>query len=113
MASENKLLANKVQAPSAAVPFVIYTNSNTRDTLISATTVSNETSVDRKYKMFIVDSSGTADRALVAETTLKQGASAVVDKLIGQYIPAGGTLQGETDTATSIHFTVSGREFTT
>lgn len=113
MASENKLLANKVQAPSAATPFPVYTNNNTRDTLISAVTVSNETVIDRKYKMFIVDSGGTADRALVSETTLLKGVSAVVDKLIGQYIPAGGTLQAETDAATSIHFTVSGREFTT
>lgn len=111
MASENKLLANKVQTSANATPEIIYTNNNARETLITAFTAANETVATRKYKVYIVPSGGTADRALSAEVSMLANSSRTEDKVIGHYIPAGGTLRVETDLGVSIHFTVSGREF--
>jgi hypothetical protein len=113
MPSENKLLTNKFQNTAANTPEIVYTNGNTLDTMITAFTAVNETATARKYKVYIVDSGGAVNRAVVPQTTLSRGTGGVVDKIIGQMVPAGGTLQVETDSAASIHFTVSGREFTT
>jgi len=111
MATVNKQLVASQKASAADTPEVFYTSpSNASGTLITNFTASNDTVATRTYKAYIVSSGGSPTVPLVPTRAIVKDRSDVSPEMAGQLIPAGGTLQMESDTASSIVWTVSGRE---
>jgi hypothetical protein len=110
MAITNKLLVDNKQTTLAATPQSVYTSpSEQKGTLITNFTAANSTAVDRTYKAFIV-TSGLAVIPLIPTRTILKNDTDVPPEISGQFMPAGSQLFVETSAATSISFTVSGRE---
>jgi len=77
---------------------------------ITAVNVANDTQLERSYKAYIVLASDTASVALVPSRVVNRNTSDQPPELIGQIIPPGGTVQFESNFATSLAFTVSVRD---
>ncbi len=111
MATVNKQLVASQKAAAADTPQVFYTSpSNGLGTIITNFTSSNDTSATRTYKAYIVVSGGSATVPLVPKRAIVTDRTDISPEMAGQLIPAGGTLQMESDTSSSIQWTVSGRE---
>jgi len=111
MAITNKQLVDNKQTTLAGTPESVYTSpAEQKGTLITNFTAVNSTAVARTYKAFIVTSGGSAVLPLVPTTTILKDDSDVPPEISGQFMPAGSKLFVETSAATSISFTVSGRE---
>lgn len=112
MASDRQLV-NAQQSVLADTPEVYFTSPSTgTGTLITAVTASNGTAIDRNYKGYIVSSGDTATLPQVTTTVVSANKTDLPAGLIGQVIPADGTLEFESSAAESIAFTVSGRDLT-
>jgi hypothetical protein len=111
MAVTNTQLVDNQQTTLADTPESVYTSPATqKGTLITNFTAANTTAVDRKYKAFIVTSGGSAITPLVPSRTILKGETDTPPEVSGQFMPAAAQIFVETDAATSISFTVSGRE---
>lgn len=111
MTTVNLQLVASQDTTVADTPEVFYTSpSNGLGTVITNFTASNDTGNTRSYKAYIVASGGSATEALVPTRNIVTNRTDIPPEMAGQFIPAGGTLQMETSAATSIFFTVSGRE---
>ena len=112
MASDKQIVDTfQNAAPNTAE--IAYTSPSTgTGTLITAATVSNATTADRTYKAYIVSSASTATLPQVPQRTVVSKKTDIPPELSGQVIPPGGTLQFESNAASSISFTVSGRDLT-
>lgn len=111
MTTVNKQLVASQKASAADTPQEFYTSpSNGLGTIITNFTASNDTGVTRTYKAYIVPSGGSATVPIVPKRAIVTDRTDISPEMAGQLIPAGGTLQMESDTASSISWTVSGRE---
>jgi len=110
MAVTNTQLVDNKQTTLADTPESVYTSPPTqKGTLITNFTAANSTAIDRTYKAFIV-TSGSAIIPLVPARTILKGETDTPPEVAGQFMPASAQLYVETNAATSISFTVSGRE---
>jgi len=110
MAITNKQLVDNKQTTAAAIAESVYTSpAEQKGTLITNFTAANSTAVDGNYKAYIV-TSGSAVVPLVPTRTILQNGTDVPPEISGQFMPAGSKLFVETNAASSISFTVSGRE---
>ena len=110
MAVTNKQLVDNKQTTAANTAESVYTSPSTqKGTLITNFTATNSTAVNRSYKAYIV-TSGSAIIPLVPKRTLETDETDVPPEISGQFMPAGSQLFVESSAATSISFTVSGRE---
>jgi hypothetical protein len=111
MAVTNTLLVDNKQNTLADTPEFVYTSPDSqKGTIITNFTAANSTAVDREYKAFIVTSGGSAIIPLVPSRTILKGETDTPPEISGQFMPAGAQIFVETSAATSISFTVSGRE---
>ena len=111
MTTVNKQLVASQKASGADTPQVFYTSpSNGFGTIITNFTASNDTAATRTYQAYIVVSGGSATVPVVPTRAIVTNRTDTPPELAGQFIPAGGTLQMESDAATSIAWLVSGRE---
>lgn len=112
MATDQQLFGSK-QNTAANTPETFFTSPpDGVGTLITSAVASNATTTDRTYKAYIVASGGTATLPQVPQRTIVKKKTDVPSELSGQVIPPGGTLQFESSFATSIAFTVTGRNLT-
>jgi len=110
MAITNKQLVDNKQNTLAATAESVYTSpAAQKGTLITNFTAANTTAIDRSYKAFIV-TSGSAVIPLVPTRTILKNDTDVPPEISGQFMPAGAQIYVESSAATSISFTVSGRE---
>jgi hypothetical protein len=110
MAITNKQLVDNKQTAAANTAESVYTSpSEQKGTLITNFTAANSTAVDRTYKAYIV-TSGSAVIPIIPARSVLKGDTDVPPEVSGQFMPAGAQLFVETSAATSISFTVSGRE---
>lgn len=106
----NKQLVDNVQTTLGATPESVYTSpAAQKGTLITSFTAANSTGIDRNYKAFIV-TSGSALIPLIPTRTILKNDTDVPPEIAGQFMPAGAQLYVESSAATSISFTVSGKE---
>lgn len=111
MATVNKQLVASQKASAADTPQVFYTSpSNGLGTIITNFTASNDTVATKTYKAYIVVSGGSATVPNVPQRAISTNRTDISPEMAGQLIPAGGTLQMESDASSSISWTVSGRE---
>jgi len=111
MSTLNKQLVASQKASAADTPQIFYTSpSNALGTIITNFTASNDTAATITYKAYIVPSGGSATVPIVPKKAIVINRTDVSPEMAGQLIPAGGTLQMESDSANSISWTVSGRE---
>lgn len=110
MAITNKQLVDNKQTTAAATAESVYTSpAEGKGTLITNFTAANSTAIDRTYKAYIV-TSGSATIPVIPSRSILKGETDVPPEVSGQFMPAGAQLYVETSAATSISFTVSGRE---
>lgn len=113
MAVTNKQLVDNAQAAAANTPESIYTSPSTgsaKGTIITNFTAANSTAIGRSYKAYIVESGGSADIPIIPARTILSGETDISAEIAGQVIPAGASIYVETSAASSISFTVSGKE---
>lgn len=111
MAVTNTQLVDNQQTTLGATPESVYISpSEQKGTVITNFTAANSTAIDRTYQAFIVTSGGSATIPLVPTRTVLKKETDVPPEVSGQFMPAGAQIFVETSAATSISFTVSGRE---
>jgi hypothetical protein len=79
-------------------------------TRIEAFTASNNTDSNKTYKAYIYNAAGSALPAVMPLKIVVRNRFNVGAALVGQIIPAGGTLRMESNEALSISFTAAGNE---
>jgi hypothetical protein len=105
------ILVNSAQNASANAIQIFYTSPTGQGgTLINAFTATNNTSSNKTYKAYIYDSSGTALTAVIPQKIVVRDKFDLGPSIVGQLIPAGGTLRMESNEAASIAFRVTGNE---
>jgi hypothetical protein len=112
MTVTNKQLVDNIQTIAAGTPQSVYTSPSSgsaRGTLITNFTASNSTAIDRSYQVYI-STSGSASIPLIPTRTIRANETDTPPEIAGQFMPAGAELYVETSAASSISFTVSGRE---
>ncbi len=110
MAITNKQLVDNKQTTLAATAESVYTSpAEQKGTLITNFTATNSTALAATYQAFIV-TSGSAVIPLIPTRSILTKDTDVPPEISGQFMPAGSQLFVETSAATSISFTVSGRE---
>tara|TARA_R110000796_G_scaffold35255_5_gene90751 strand:+ start:278 stop:610 length:333 start_codon:yes stop_codon:yes gene_type:complete len=105
------ILVNSAQnaSPNAIQPF--YTSpTGAGGTRITAFTATNNTGSNKTYKAYIYDASGTALTAVIPQKIIVRNRFDLGPSIVGQLIPAGGTLRMESSDAASIAFRVTGNE---
>jgi hypothetical protein len=94
-------------------PEVLFTSpASGAGTLITSVVASNDTAADRTYMGYIVSDATAGTLPQVPIRTVVKRKTDVPPELTGQVIPPGGTLQFESSVASSIAFTVTGRNLT-
>jgi hypothetical protein len=105
------ILVNSAQNASADAIQIFYTSpSGGSGTLIHAFTATNNTSSNKTYKAYIYDSSATALTAVIPQKIVVRNKFDLGPSIVGQLIPAGGTLRMESSAAASVAFRVTGNE---
>jgi hypothetical protein len=79
-------------------------------TRVSAFTASNNTESSKTYKGYIYDSSGAALSAVIPQKIIVPDRFDLGPSIVGQVIPAGGSLRMESSDAASIAYRVTGNE---
>ena len=111
MATTNNQLVASQQNTVSNTAEVFYTSpASGLGTIITNFTATNDTATTRSYKAYIVASGGSATNAVVPDRNIIANRTDVAPEVAGQVIPAGASLQMESSQASSIVFTVSGRE---
>jgi hypothetical protein len=104
-------LVNSAQNAVAGNIESFYTSpTDGNGTRIEAFTASNNTDSNKTYKAYIYDAAGTALPAVMPLKIVVRNRFDVGAALVGQIIPAGGTLRMESNESLSIAFKVSGNE---
>lgn len=79
-------------------------------TIIKAFTASNDSGINRSYKAYIFDSTGSVVNAIVPFKIIIRQRFDLASSAVNQVIPVGGTLRMESSLANSILFYVTGNE---
>ncbi len=113
MTTINARLVDSQVTAIADTPEVFYTSPvRGKGTVITNfTATNNNTSLIQIYKAYVVSPGGTADTPIVPERTVGGIDTDLPPEMAAQFLPAGFTLQMESDMAGGISFSVSGREF--
>jgi hypothetical protein len=105
------ILVNSLQNSIADTIEIFYTSPTGQSgTLIHAFTATNNTVSNKTYKAYIYDVSGAALTAVIPQQIIVRDKFDLGPSIIGQLIPAGGTLRMESSEAASIAFRVIGNE---
>jgi hypothetical protein len=105
------VLVNSAQNASANAIQIFYTSPTGQGgTLINAFTASNNTDSNKTYKAYIYDASATALTAIIPQKIVVRDRFDLGPSIVGQLIPAGGTLRMESSAAASVAFRVTGSE---
>jgi hypothetical protein len=105
------VLVNSAQNASANAIQIFYTSPLAGSgTLINAFTASNNTDSNKTYKAYIYDASATALTAVIPQKIVVRDRFDLGPSIVGQLIPAGGTLRMESNAAASVAFRVTGSE---
>lgn len=112
MTVTNARLVDSQFTAVADTPEIFYTSpARGKGTVVTNFTATNSAGSPRTYKAYIVSPGGTADTPIVPERTINSNDTDLPAEIAAQFMPPGFTLQMESDTASSISFSVSGREF--
>lgn len=107
----DSILVNAQLIDTADTVTALYTSpSSGAGTLITAFTVSNNSTASASYKAYIYDSTGSLVNAVVPMKIVVRDRYDLAPSAINHVIPAGGSLRVENSTAYSLSFTLSGRE---
>ena len=105
------VLVNSAQNASANAIQIFYTSPLAGSgTLINAFTASNNTDSNKTYKAYIYDASATALTAVIPQKIVVRDKFDLGPSIVGQLIPAGGTLRMESNAAASVAFRLTGNE---
>jgi hypothetical protein len=105
------VLVNSAQNASPNAIQIFYTSPTGQGgTLINAFTASNNTTSNKTYKAYIYDASATALTAVIPRQIVVRDRFDLGPSIVGQLIPAGGTLRMESSEAASVAFRVTGSE---
>ena len=106
MANEYTLIANAQSSTANAIE-ILFTASS--DTQITAFTATNNTGVNRSYRVYIYDSSnGTEANSPTKFVTSLRGFD-LAPAIIGHIVPKGGTIRVESSAAGSLIFRATGQ----
>jgi hypothetical protein len=113
MAATNESLIDGIQ-PGVTTVVVGYTSpASGAGTRLTAFTATNNSATTAKYSVFIVPNGGAADTTNKIINLNSLAAEAEESPIIqNHFIPAGGTLEVQVDTATTIAFRATGIEYT-
>ncbi len=112
MAVVNVRLVDSQVTTAAGTPETFYTSpANGKGTVITNFTATNATAFLHSYKAYVVTDGGVADTPIVPKRTTDINDTDIPPEMAAQFMPAGFTLQMESDVAGVISFSVSGREF--
>lgn len=104
-------LVNSAQSTAIDTIEVFYTSpSQGGGTKITAYTAANNTSSNKSYKGYIFDSTGTILDAVVPNRIIVRDRFDPGASIVGQLIPAGGTLRFESSSIAGISWRVVGNE---
>ena len=107
MANEFTLIDNLQNAAANTVEAVFMASANT---IITSFSVTNNTGVNRSYRAYIFDSSGTSTGAVVPLkfVTNNRGYD-LAPAIIGHVVEVGGSIRVESSAASSLIFRATGR----
>lgn len=109
----DQLLANTYQNTIANTPQIVFVSSAaSMGTLLTAITLSNDTSSSATYRAFIAPATPEPTLPQVPTRIIKTKRTDVPPELSGQVVTKTWALWLETSVAMSISITVSGRELT-
>lgn len=105
----DQVIVNNAKLAAADTIEIVYTSpSSGAGTVISAFTASNSFTTSVSYKAYIFDASGsTVDPVVPLKIVVKDRFDSAPG-IVGQVIPAGGTLRIENSTANSLSFFATG-----
>tara|TARA_R110000823_G_C15498774_1_gene452911 strand:+ start:87 stop:419 length:333 start_codon:yes stop_codon:yes gene_type:complete len=105
------ILVNSAQNALSNDIQLFYTSPATgAGTLINAFTATNNTDSNKTYKAYIYDASATALDAVIPLRIIVRNRFDLGPSIVGQLIPAGGTLRMESSASQSVTFRVTGSE---
>ena len=105
------VLVNSAQNSLSDAIQLFYTSPiRSGGTRVNAFTATNNTESNKTYKAYIYDSSGTALNAVIPQQIIVRNRFDLGSAIVGQLIPAGGSLRMESNAASSISFRVTGNE---
>ena len=93
-----------IDTPQVAVPI-----NTVSDVVIDAFTVTNNSTVNASYKVYIQSATGILTPIIPFTIKVWQTTPDVGIGVVNQVIPKGGSLQVESSAADSLYFTVTGR----
>ena len=107
MAESTLILNTKI--PTADTPEILYTSPPSGSgTVISALTVTNDSTASASYKIYIVGQTDDLGDPVVPQTIIVRDKASAAATAVNQTIPAGGTLRAENSTANALSFYMSG-----
>ena len=107
MAESNLIINAKI--PSADAIETLFTSPiGGSGTVISALTVTNNSTASASYKIYIVGSDGLIRDPVVPQTIVVRDRSSAAATAVNHTIPRGGTLRAENSTANALGFYMSG-----
>lgn len=114
MTATNKVLVDGVTTSGTSAETKYTSPAAGKGTKITAVTAVNISGSVGSYTIYGVDdaSAAVAVDSLVRSQSLQPDAADTPPEVVNQFIPAGGTIQVQTDVAGNIAFRISGIEYT-
>jgi hypothetical protein len=99
----------KISAPDVIT--TLYTSpSSGGGTIVTAFTVSNNSTASAYYKAYIYDSTGAVVDPVIPLKIVVRDRFDVGASIVNQVVPAGGTIRAENSTGDALNFYATGRE---
>lgn len=107
----DKVLVFNAQSAAADTIESVYVSPATgRGTKLKSFTASNDTATSQSYKAYIYNAAGVAVSPVIPFTVVVKDRADYGASIIGQVIPAGGSLRIESSNAAGLNFYVTGAE---
>ena len=106
MANEYTLIANAQSSVADAVEILFTAD---EDTQITAFTATNNTGVNRSYRVYIYDSTSTPEANSPTKFVTSLRGFDLAPAIIGHLVPKGGTIRVESSAANSLVFRATGQ----
>ena len=110
MATPIQLVGNLANSTADTIQTLYSDDGTGNGTIIDSFTASNSSTVNRSYKAYITNSSGTIENPQQPFKVVVWGDLDLGVGLLNQLIPPGGKLSMETSAANAIYFTASGKK---
>jgi len=104
------LIDNKLLGVEDSITTLYTSPSTGSGTIITAFTVTNNTTASASYKAYIYDGGGSSVGAIQPFKVLNRDRFDSVASAVNHVIPAGGTIRAENNIANSLNFYASGLE---